>query len=103
MAGDFGNVEALARPLAPEGFNPRSAPGLPDFVEFCAATFRAGAAEAEWPRHEAELLGPLVYRPMMFRRNEVAWVAACAWRAKVFGVYAPTEIGLGSFAARKLG
>jgi hypothetical protein len=51
------------------------------FVEFGSATFRAGASDAERPRREARLLGSLVYRPMIFRRNDVGWVAACAWRA----------------------
>jgi predicted amidophosphoribosyltransferase len=50
-------------------------------VEFGDATFRAGASEAERPRHETGLLGSLIYRPTVFRRNDVAWVAACAWRA----------------------
>jgi predicted amidophosphoribosyltransferase len=27
------------------------------------------------------LLGSLVYRPTIFRRNDVGWIAACAWRA----------------------
>jgi hypothetical protein len=54
---------------------------LPGFVEFGNAVFRAGAAEAERPRHQAELLGSLVYRPMVFRRNNVGWIAGCAWRA----------------------
>ena len=81
-AGYFGNTKALGKLLAPGGFNPRLPPGLPGFVEFGDATFRAGASEAEKPRHESGLLGSLVYRPMVFRRNDVAWVAACAWRAR---------------------
>jgi len=81
MAGCVGNIEALGRPLAPGGFNPRPLAGLPGFVEFGAATFRAGATEAERPRHESGLLGSLVYRPMVFRRNDIGWIAACAWRA----------------------
>lgn len=80
-AGCFGNIEALGRPLAPEGFYARPSPALPGFVEFSEATFRAGASEPERPRHDAGLLGSLVYRPMVFRRNDVAWVATCAWRA----------------------
>jgi hypothetical protein len=68
-------------PLAPGGFNSPLSPRLPGFVEFGDATFRAGASEAERPRLETGLLGSLIYRPMVFRRNDVAWVAACAWRA----------------------
>ncbi len=81
MAVYFGNTEALGKLLAPGGFNPRLPPGLPGFVEFGDATFRAGASEAEKPRHESGLLGSLVYWPMVFRRNDVASLAACAWRA----------------------
>jgi hypothetical protein len=51
------------------------------FYRVREATFRAGASEPEKPRHEAGLLGSLVYRPLVFRRNDVGWVAACAWRA----------------------
>ena len=54
---------------------------MPAFIEFSQATFRAGATEAERPRHEAALLGSLMYRPMIFRRNDVGWIATCAWRA----------------------
>jgi len=53
-----------------------------EFVEFGQATFRAGATEAERPREEAGLLGSLVYRPTVFRRNDVLWIAACAWRTR---------------------
>ena len=54
---------------------------MPTFVDFSQATFRAGFREAERPRQETELLGSLVHRPMIFRRNEIGWIAACAWRA----------------------
>jgi hypothetical protein len=81
MAGYSGSTEAPGRPMAPGGFNPRLSPQLAGFVEFAGATFRAGATETERPRHEAGLLGSLVYRPMIFRRNDVGWIAACAWRA----------------------
>ena len=62
----------------PYGFALRPMSSLAGFVEFADATFRAGAGEAERPRHDAGLLGSLVYRPMVFRRNDVGWVAACA-------------------------
>jgi hypothetical protein len=81
MARNFGNAEASGRPVAPGGFNLHPPPQLAGFVEFAEATFRAGATETERPRHEAALLGSLVYRPMIFRRNDVGWIAACAWRS----------------------
>ena len=81
MVASVGTVEALGKPLAPGGFNPPNPTPLPGFVEFGEASFRAGASEAERPRHGVGLLGSLVYRPTVFRRNDVAWVAACAWRA----------------------
>jgi|SRR5271163_1688466 len=43
---------------------------------------QAGATEAHRPREEASLLGSLVFRPAVFRRNEIGWIAACAWRAR---------------------
>jgi hypothetical protein len=81
MAGHFGIAEAPGRPLTPGGFNPCSPSALSGFVDFGEATFRAGATEPERPRRESALLGSLVYRPMVFRRNNVGWIAACAWRA----------------------
>ena len=81
IAGCFGNTEVPGRPLAPGGFNPRSPSTLPGFVDFGEATFRAGAVEPERPRRESRLLGSLLYRPMVYRRNDVGWIAACAWRA----------------------
>jgi hypothetical protein len=80
MAGNFGNAEASGRPVAPGGFNPHL-PDLPGFVEYGEVTCRAGATQTERPRHEAALFGSLVYRPMILRRNDVGWIAACAWRA----------------------
>jgi hypothetical protein len=53
-----------------------------EFVEFSQAMFRAGATEAERSREEAGLLGSLVYRPTVFRRNHVRWIATCAWRTR---------------------
>ena len=81
MAGCSGNIEALAVQLAPEGFVFCRPPRLPGFVEFGAATFRAGTSDSQRPRHEAGLLGSLVYRPMVFRRNDIGCIAACAWRS----------------------
>jgi hypothetical protein len=54
---------------------------MSSFVDFSEASFRAGANEARRPREEADLLGSVVYRPMVFRRNDVGWIAACAWRS----------------------
>jgi hypothetical protein len=81
MAGYSGNAQALGRPLAPEGLAFHSPPKLRGFVEFGEAAFRA-AAEPKTPRREAGLLGSLVNRPAVFRRNDVGWIAACAWRAR---------------------
>jgi len=50
------------------------------FVPFTQATFRGGAKEAERSHQAANLLGSVVYRPAIYRRNDVAWLAACAWR-----------------------
>jgi predicted amidophosphoribosyltransferase len=63
---------------------------MPGFVDFSLATFRGGAKEAECPRQDARLLGAILYRPMVFRRNDIGWIAACAWRAraKVYDVAA---------------
>ena len=82
MAGYSGNAEALRRPPAPEGFVFRPPAKLPGFVELREAAFRGGAAELTNPRREAGLLGSLVDRPAVFRRNDVGWIAACAWRAR---------------------
>jgi hypothetical protein len=54
---------------------------MSSFVDFSEASFRAGANEVRRPREEADLLGSVVYRPMVFRRNDVGWIAACAWRS----------------------
>ena len=81
MTGQITNREALGRPSVPEGFIRCPPTTLSGFVEFGEAAFRAGASEPERPRHDAGLLGSLVYRPMVFRRNDVGWVSACAWRA----------------------
>jgi hypothetical protein len=54
---------------------------MSSFVDFSEASFRAGANEARRPREEANLLGSVLYRPMVFRRNDVRWIAACAWRS----------------------
>jgi hypothetical protein len=49
MAGSFGNTEALAVSLIPEGFGLCPPARLPGFVEFGEAVFRAGASESERP------------------------------------------------------
>jgi hypothetical protein len=63
----------------------RLAKQMSEFVEFVQATFRAGIAEAEKPREEAGLFGSPVYRPAVFRRNGVGWVATCSWRSGARG------------------
>ena len=75
VGGYSGNADALGRPLAPEGRIFRPPPKLPGFVEFGEAAFRAGAPErGERPRHEAGFLGSLVYRPVVFKRNQIGWI-----------------------------
>ena len=64
----------------PEGFDRDRSSDLPNFVEFREATFRAGAGEAQRPRHDTGLLGSVVDRPMVFRRNDASVVS----HAKVY-------------------
>jgi hypothetical protein len=77
----IGNTEVVGRPSAPVGVSSpafTSASGLRGFGD---ATFRAAASEAERPRYGTGVFGSLIYRPMVvFRRNDVAWIAARAWR-----------------------
>jgi hypothetical protein len=69
--------------LAPEGFGFRPPRKLSGFIEFGAATFRAGASEPQRPRHEAGLLGPLAFRPMVFRRNDIGWMQLALGAARL--------------------
>ena len=55
---------------------------MPAFVEFSKAIFRAGPTQANIQKEEACVLGSLVSRPIVYRRNDVGWIAACAWRAR---------------------
>jgi len=50
---------------------------ISSFIDFSEASFEAGSR-----CEEADLLGAVVYRPMVFRRSEVGWIAACAWRCR---------------------
>jgi hypothetical protein len=51
-------------------------------VDFANATFRVTAPQAEHTSLRSTLAGSLVYRPALFRRNEIRWIAACAWRSR---------------------
>jgi hypothetical protein len=56
---------------------------LMPFVDFARATFRVAADRAEpAPPSQSMLLGSLVYRPALFRRNEIRWISAYAWRSR---------------------
>lgn len=52
------------------------------FIDFAEATFRNVVDQAEFARPRSSLLASLVYRPALFRRNEIRWIAAYAWRSR---------------------
>jgi hypothetical protein len=54
---------------------------MSELIDFSRATFRPYTRTPEPSCYEAGLQGSLVYRPMVFRRNKVGWIAVCAWRA----------------------
>ena len=54
---------------------------MSSFIDFSEAIFRAGVTEARRQREEADLLGSVMFRPTVFRRNDIGWIAACAWRS----------------------
>jgi hypothetical protein len=52
------------------------------FVDFASATF----GPVQPSRHESPrdtLLASLLSRPALFQRNQVRWIAACAWRTQL--------------------
>ncbi len=52
------------------------------FVDFSEATFRTPIGpELGEPPHSI-LWESLLYRPALFRRNQIRWIAACAWRSR---------------------
>ncbi len=51
------------------------------YVDFTEAIFRTVADEAQCPCSRTPLSATLVYRPALFRRNEIRWIAAYAWRS----------------------
>ncbi len=53
------------------------------FVDFNRAHFRLSANEPEPPDRERDiLLRSLVYRPTIFQRKDVRWIAAHTWRSQ---------------------
>jgi hypothetical protein len=54
-----------------------------NFVEFNHATFRVQTNEEERSRHKDMLQRSLIYRPSIFQRNDIRWIAAHAWRSGV--------------------
>jgi hypothetical protein len=57
---------------------PEAGPNVLKFIGFCQATLWEAAEEAERPYNDAGLLSSVVYRPTIFCRNEIGWIAACA-------------------------
>lgn len=52
------------------------------FVDFNDANFHLAISDAERSRHKDTLLSALIYRPTIYQRNDIRWIAAHAWRAK---------------------
>ena len=63
------------------------------FVEFSKAVFYAPGQKITQSLRQSSLLELLVYRPTIFQRNEVRWIAAHSWRSrtKAAGVAALKE------------
>ena len=57
----------------------------PNFVELKDAFFTPASSGHELPYHPAEqpslVLDALIYRPSVFRRNEMRWISVFKWRA----------------------
>lgn len=64
------------------------------YVDFREATFRVANTAVERLRKSDALLGTLVYRPKIFQRNDIRWIAAYSWRtgAKIPGIAALKEV-----------
>jgi hypothetical protein len=54
----------------------------PAFVYFVDAVFHRATDRAEPSPPPSALAHSLIYRPALFRRNQIRWIAACAWRAR---------------------
>lgn len=54
----------------------------PPFVYFADAVFHRATDRAEPAPPSSALARSLIYRPALFRRNQIRWIAACAWRAR---------------------
>lgn len=54
----------------------------PAFVHFVDAVFHGATDRTELSPRPSALAHSLIYRPALFRRNQIRWIAACAWRAR---------------------
>jgi hypothetical protein len=52
------------------------------FVDFGRANFRHSASKVERPRDKDILLDSLIYRPTIYQRKDVRWIAAHTWRSE---------------------
>jgi hypothetical protein len=52
------------------------------FVDFSSANFRLSANEPDRSVEKHTLLGSLIYRPTIFQRKDVRWIAAYTWRSE---------------------
>ncbi len=51
------------------------------FVDFSSANFRLSANGSEQFNDKSRLLASLIYRPSIFQRKDVRWIAAHSWRS----------------------
>jgi hypothetical protein len=51
------------------------------FVEFENAFFQCSASQVDPPRRHSPIMQSLVYRPTIFRRNEMRWMSVYRWKA----------------------
>ncbi len=52
------------------------------FVDFNDANFHLSVSDGERSQNKDTLLNALIYRPTIYQRNDIKWIAAHAWRAK---------------------
>jgi len=55
---------------------------LTSFVDFASAIFAPAHPSGRQPARDT-LLASLLPRPTLFQRNQVRWIAACAWRTQL--------------------
>jgi hypothetical protein len=51
------------------------------FVEFENAFFECSASQVDPPRRQFPIMQSLVYRPTIFRRNQMRWMSVYRWKA----------------------